>query len=144
MDLNKIIEEKIQEAVQEAVENAKKGIVQELAPTIGQAVKQAIASAIAGRIRPVPPQPVAPEPSVPTRNARAAQAAPSKAVNTCLVAGCNEPRRSMGYCAKHYQAARSKGWPMPAVENFEPPTSGPQAYHPRATRRDKGTRKKSA
>lgn len=140
MDLNKIIEEKIQEAV----ENAKKGIVQELAPTIGQAVQQAIASAFNGRIRPVPPQPVAPEPSVPTRNARAAQAAPSKAADTCLVAGCNEPRRSMGYCAKHYQAARSKGWPMPAVENFEPPTSGPQAYHPRATRRDKGTRKKSA
>lgn len=41
----------------------------------------------------------------------------------CHVVGCNNERRSKGYCAKHYQAARNKKWAMPAPESYTPPAS---------------------
>lgn len=46
-------------------------------------------------------------------------AAAGAGAEACNVKGCSRPRRSMGYCGAHYQAARKHGWPRPCPLGFE-------------------------
>lgn len=126
--LGAALEQQIAEAVKQEIASQSQAVVEE---AIRSALSDAL-SAFGGDSTQKTParRPVAP------RRASITPVQQRRDRRTCNVSGCNNPYRSMGYCAKHYQAARNHGWPFPAPENYTPPATSD--YRPRAERSDKG------
>lgn len=133
-DLRKVLFEGVDSRVQKALNSPK---VQE---TLQQAVKEEVKKALSGDQLTVAVMNAVrsalgsdsttttsePEPVIPTPNNKppVARGRPRRAGRVlCSVVGCDRPHRSMGYCASHYQSARTHNWPMPATG---PVTPGPE------------------